>query len=222
MKLNGPPEKESWRTVVAVVGNIKNQLDLPASPEMYFPLRQQTENTMALAARTLSDPRSMEESVRAQVTALDRDQPVFDIRTMNDLRSLSVIPQRIGGTLMTAFAGFALVLAAIGLFGVIAYAVSERTREIGIRMALGAKPREVFRLVVGQGMVLALIGLLVGLPLALGMGRAVAGLLYGVAPNDFATFAGVAVLLALVAFAACYIPARRAMRVDPIIALRYE
>jgi len=147
---------------------------------------------------------------------------VFDIRTMNDLRSLSVIPQRIGGTLMTAFAGFALVLAAIGLFGVIAYAVSERTREIGIRMALGAKPREVFRLVVGQGMVLALIGLLVGLPLALGMGRAVAGLLYGVAPNDFATFAGVAVLLALVAFAACYIPARRAMRVDPIIALRYE
>src|SRR5208282_277322 len=222
MRLNGPPEKEPWRTVVAVVGNIKNQLDVPAPPEMYFPLRQQTESKMALVVRTFSDPRSMEESVRAQVSALDRDQPVFDIRTMDDLRSLSVIPQRIGGTLMAAFAGFALVLAAIGLFGVIGYAVSERTREIGIRMALGAKPREVFRLIVGQGMTLALIGLLVGLPLALGMGRAVAGLLYGVAPNDFATFAGVAVLLALVALAACYIPARRAMRVDPIIALRYE
>jgi predicted permease len=222
MRLNGPPEKEPWRTVVAVVGNIKNQLDVPAPPEMYFPLRQQTENTMALVVRTSSDPRIMEESVRAQVSALDRDQPVFDIRTMDDLRSLSVIPQRIGGTLMAAFAGFALVLAAIGLFGVIAYAVSERTHEIGIRMALGAKPREVFRLVVGQGMTLALIGLLVGLPLALGMGRAVAGLLYGVAPNDFPTFAGVVILLALVALAACYIPARRAMRVDPIIALRYE
>ena len=108
------------------------------------------------------------------------------------------------------------------LFGVIAYALSERTREIAIRLALGAKPGEVFRLVVGQGMMLALIGLLVVLPLALGMGRAVAGLLYGAAPNDFATFASVAVALAAVALAACYLPARRAMRVDPIVALRYE
>jgi predicted permease len=222
MRLNGPPEKEPWRTVVAVVGNIKNQLDVPEPAEMYFPLRQQIEYTSALVVRTSSDPRSMEESVRAQVVGLDRDLPVFNVSTMDDLRSVSVIAQRIGGTLMAAFAGFALVLAAIGLFGVIAYAVSERTREIGIRIALGAGPGEVFRLVVGEGMTLALIGLLVGLPLALGMGRAVAGLLYGVAPDDFTTFAGVAVLLGGVAFAACYIPARRAMRVDPIIALRYE
>jgi putative ABC transport system permease protein len=123
---------------------------------------------------------------------------------------------------MGAFAGFAVMLAALGLFGVIAYAVKERTHEIGLRMALGAKPQEVFRLIVGQGMMLALIGLLAGLPLALGMGRAVAGLLYGVAPNDFATFAGVAATLAGVAFAACYIPARRAMRTDPMVALKYE
>jgi predicted permease len=222
MKLTGPPGKEPWRTVVAVVGNIRNRLELPAHPEMYFPLRQQVEYTAALIVRTAVDPRSMEASVRAQVTALDRDLPVFNVSTMDDLRAVSVLPQRIGGTLMTAFAGFALVLAAIGLFGVIAYAVGERTREIGIRIALGAKPREIFRLVVGQGMVLALVGLLVGLPLALGMGRAVAGLLYGVAPNDFATFAGVAGMLAAVALAACYIPARRAMRVDPVIALRCE
>ena len=110
----------------------------------------------------------------------------------------------------------------LGLFGVIAYAVSERTHEIGMRMALGAAPREVLRLVVGQGMRLALIGLLAGLPLALGMGRAVAGLLYGVAPDDFATFAGVAAILAGVALAACYIPARRAMRTHPMAALKYE
>jgi putative ABC transport system permease protein len=110
----------------------------------------------------------------------------------------------------------------MGLFGVIAYAVSERTHEIGIRMALGAGRGEIFRLVVGQGMLLALVGLLLGLPLALGMGRAVAGLLYGVAPNDFTTFAGVAAILAAVALAACYIPARRAMGVDPMVALRHE
>ncbi len=222
MRLTGPPEKASWRTVVAVVGNIRNQLDLPARPEMYFPLRQQMEYIVALAVRTSSDARGMAESVRSQVAALDRDLPVFDIMTMDDWRSVSVITQKIGGTLMAAFAGFALVLAAMGLFGVIAYAVSERTHEIGIRVALGAGRGEVFRLVVGQGMLLALIGLLVGLPLALGMGRAVARLLHGVAPNDLATFAGVAAILAGVALAACYIPARRAMRVDPMVALRYE
>jgi predicted permease len=222
MKLTGPPEKDPWRTVVAVVGNVRNQLDLPAHPEVYFPLRQQVEYTVALVVRTPSDAMRMAESVRAQVAALDPDLPAFNISTMDELRSTSVIAQRTGGMLMTAFAGFALVLAAIGLFGIIAYAVGERTREIGIRIALGAKPRAIFRLVVGQGMALALVGLLVGLPLALGMGRAVAGLLYGVAPNDFATFAGVAAMLATVALAACYIPARRAMRVDPVIALRHE
>jgi|HubBroStandDraft_1064217.scaffolds.fasta_scaffold10172_2 predicted permease len=222
MRLNGAPEKKPWRTVVAIVGDVRNQLDLRAGPEMYFPLRQQVGYTAALVVRTSSDARSMEATVRAQVAALDRDLPVFDVSTMDDLRSVSVTAQRMGGTLMTAFAGFALVLAAIGLFGVISYAVSERTHEIGIRMALGADPRQVLRLVVGQGMTLALIGLLLGLPLALGMGRAVGGLLYSVAPNDFATFAGVAVVLAGVAMVACYIPARRAMRVDPTVALRHE
>ena len=222
MRFSGSLQDQPWRTVVTVVGNVRNQLDVPAPAEMYFPLRQQTRTTMVLVVRTATDPRSLTESVRAQVAALDRDLPVFDVMTMDDWRSISVIPQKIGGTLMAAFAGFALVLSAIGLFGVIAYTVSERTHEIGIRLALGAGRGDVFRLVVGQGMLLALIGLLVGLPLALGMGRAVAGLLYGVAPNDFATFAGVAAILAGVAFAACYIPARRAMRVDPMVALRYE
>ena len=222
MRFSGRLADQPWRTVVAVVGNIQNQLGVPAPAEMYFPLRQQAKSTMALVVRTSSDPRSLEESVRAQVAALDRDQPVFDVMTMDDLRSVNLIGYRLGGALMSAFAGFAVVLAALGLFGVIAYAVNERTHEIGLRMALGAKPQEVFRLIVGQGMTLALIGLLAGLPLALGMGRAVAGLLYGVAPNDFATFAGVAATLAGVAFAACYIPARRAMRTDPMVTLKYE
>jgi putative ABC transport system permease protein len=222
MRFSGRPEDQPWRTVVAVVGNVRNQLDVPAPAEMYFPLRQQTRNTMALVVRTIPDPRSMEEGIRAQVAALDRDQPVFNVMTTDDLRSVSVIAQRVGGTLMSAFAGFSLVLSAVGLFGVIAYAVSERTHEIGIRMALGAEPRKVFRLIVGQGMTLALIGLLIGLPIALGMGRAVSGLLYGVAPNDFETFAGVAAMLGAVAFAACYIPARRAMRIDPMVALRHD
>jgi predicted permease len=222
LRFSGPLEDRPWRVVVAVVANVRTQLDRPAPAEMYFPLRQQAESTMALIVRTMPDPRSLEESVRGQVVAADRDQPVFRVMTMDDLRAVSVTGQRIGGTLMAGFAGFALLLAGMGLFGVIAYAVSERAHEIGIRMALGAKPREVFRLVVGQGMILALIGLVLGLPLALGMGQAVAGLLYGVAPNDLATFAGVAAILAAVAFAACYIPARRAMRVDPMITLRYE
>ncbi len=222
MRFSGPLDKQPWRSVVAVVGNVRNQLAAPAPAEMYFPLRQQTQTSMALIVRTASDPRSLTESVRAQVAALDRDLPVFDVMTMEDWRSVSVLPQKIGGTVMGAFAGFALVLAAMGIFGVIAYSVSERTHEIGIRLALGAGRREILRMVVGQGMLLALIGLLLGLPLALGMGRAVAGLLYGVAPNDFTTFAGVAAIFAAVALAACYIPARLAMGVDPMVALRHE
>jgi putative ABC transport system permease protein len=222
MRLSGPLESHPWRTVVAVVGDVRNRPEVPPSPEMYFPLRQETQKAMALVVRTSTDPRSLENGIRARVASLDRDLPVFDVMTMDELRAVSITAQRIGGTLMAVFAGLALVLAATGLFSVIACVVSDRTHEIGIRMALGAKPREVGRLIVGQGMILALIGLSIGVPLALAMGRAIAGLLYGVAPDDLATFAGVSVLLAAVSFAACYIPARRAMRVDPTIALRYE
>jgi putative ABC transport system permease protein len=222
MRLSGPLESHPWRTVVAVVGDIRNHPDLPADEEMYFPLRQQTERSMAVVVRTSTNPRSLENGVRARVAALDRDLPVFDVMTMDQLRSVSITAQRIGGTLMTVFAGLALVLAATGLFSVIACAVSDRTHEIGIRIALGARPREVGRLMVGQGMMLAAVGLLIGLPLALAMGRAISGLLYGVSPNDFVTFAGVGAILLGVSFAACYIPARRAMRVDPTVALKYQ
>jgi putative ABC transport system permease protein len=222
MRFAGPLESHPWRIVVAVVGDIRDRPDAPPSPEMYFPLPQQVENTMALVVRTSTDPRKLENSVRAQVTALDRDLPVFGVMTMDELRSVAITAQRIGGTLMAVFAGLTLVLAAMGLFSVIACAVSDRTHEIGIRIALGARPREVGRQIVGQGMLLVLAGLLIGLPLALAMGRAISGLLYGVAPDDFVTFAGVAAMLFAVSLAACYIPARRAMQVDPTVALKYE
>jgi putative ABC transport system permease protein len=222
IRFSGPAEEQPWYTVVALVGDVRNQLDQRARPEMYFPMRQQARNTMALVVRTAGEPRALTESVRAQVLALDRDLPIFQVMTMEDWRSVSTIAQRVGGTLMAAFAGFALVLAATGLFGVIAYMVTERKHEIGVRMALGASRGEIGRLVVGRGMALVLIGMLLGLPLALGMGHAVAGLLYGVAPTDSATFVGVAVLLGCVSLAACYLPARRATRVDPLVALRYE
>jgi len=222
MRFSGPIENHPWLQVVAVVGDVRNRPDAPPSPEMYFPLSQQTERAMTLVVRTSTDPRSLESSVRARVSALDRDLPVFNVMTMDDLRSVSITAQRIGGTLMSVFAGLTLILAAMGLFSVIACAVSDRTHEIGIRMALGARPREVGRRIVGEGMILALAGLLIGLPLALAMGRAIAGLLYGVAPDDLATFAGVAAILSGVSLAACYIPARRAMQVDPTVALKYE
>ena len=184
---------------------------------MYFPLRQQIEKSMAAVVRASTDPRGLESGVRRRVAALDHDLPVFNVLTMDELRSVSITAQRIGGTLMAVFAGLALVLAATGLFSVIACAVSDRTHEIGIRIALGARPPEVGRLIVGQGMLLMVIGLLIGLPLALAIGRAISGLLFGVPPDDLATFAGVAVLLIAVSLAACYLPVRRAIRVDAML-----
>jgi predicted permease len=222
IRFSGPLAEQPWQTVVAVVGNLRNRLDVPPSPEMYFPVSQHPENTMALVVRSGSDPRNLIEAIRGRVAALDHDLPVFDVMTVDDLRSVSLVAQRIGGTLMATFAAFALVLAATGLFGLIAYTVSERMHEIGLRMALGATPLEILRLVVGRGMMLVLVGLIAGLPLALGLGRAVSTLLYGVRPDDFATFAVVGFVLSAVALAACYVPARRAMRVDPLAALRHE
>ena len=222
IRFSGPIESHPWRLVVAAVGDVRNRPDAPPSPEMYFPLRQQSEKAMAMVVRTSTDSHSLENSVRARVSALDHDLPVFDVMTMDELRSVSITAQWIGGTLMSVFAGLTLVLAAMGLFSVIASAVSDRTHEIGIRIALGAGPRDVGRQIVGQGMILALAGVVIGLPLALAMGRAIAGLLYDVAPDDFATFAGVATILSGVSLAACYIPARRAMQVDPAVALKFE
>jgi putative ABC transport system permease protein len=164
----------------------------------------------------------MTTEIREAVQSIDKDQPIFAISTMEKLRSDSVATRRMTLVLLGLFSGLALVLGAIGIYGVISYSVAQRTHEIGIRMALGAPRRDVFRLVVGQGLKLAGIGIAIGIVAAFGLARLMSSLLYGVSTADFETFVGVSILLALVALLACYVPARRAMRVDPTVALRYE
>jgi putative ABC transport system permease protein len=168
------------------------------------------------------DPAALTSSIREAVHSIDKDQPIFAIVTMKQLVSDSVATRRMTLVLLGLFSGLALILGAIGIYGVISYSVAQRTHEIGIRMALGAPRGDVFRLVVGQGLKLAGIGIAIGILAAFGLARLMSSLLYGVSVTDFETFAGVAILLVLVALLACYVPARRAMRVDPIVALRYE
>jgi putative ABC transport system permease protein len=164
----------------------------------------------------------MAASVREQVHQLDKDQSVADMQTLVQVVSASLAQPRLNTLLLAGFAALALLLAAIGVYGVISYSVAQRTREIGIRMALGATRGKVFRLVVGEGLLLTLVGLGVGLVAASGLARLMTSLLYGVPPSDPVTFLAVSLLLAGVALLASYIPARRAMKVDPMVALRYE
>jgi putative ABC transport system permease protein len=177
---------------------------------------------MALVVKSGADPVLLTSAIRDTVQSIDKDQPISAISTMKELVSNSVATRRMTLVLLGLFSGLALVLGAVGIYGVISYSVTQRTHEIGIRMALGAPRRGVFRLVVGQGLKLAGIGIAIGVVAAFGLARLMSSLLYGVSATDFETFAGVAILLALVALLACSIPARRATRVDPLVALRYE
>jgi len=164
----------------------------------------------------------MSDPIRQQVAAIDKDQPVFDVKTMNEVRAISVAVYSFGSATMGIFAVLALALAAVGIYGVMAYAVTQRTQEIGIRMALGARARDVLKLVVTSGMRMAVGGAIAGLIGAFVITRLMAGLLFGVSPTDLLTFGLVTAALLLVALLACYIPARRATKVDPLVALRYE
>lgn len=177
---------------------------------------------MTLAIRSRSGSAGLVEEVKKEVWSLDRQIPVSNVQSMDELLSVSLAEERFDMLLLGAFAGLALILAAVGIYGVMAYTVSQRTHEIGIRIALGAQRGDVVRLVVGQGAKLALAGIIVGLAGAFALTRLMASLLFDVTPTDPLTFAAVAIVLAMVALAACYIPARRAMRVDPMTALRYE
>jgi putative ABC transport system permease protein len=177
---------------------------------------------MYLVLHTESAPLSLLGAARAEVRALDRTVPVSEVKTLEQQLDGSVAIRRLSMTLLLVFALLALVLAAVGIYGVMSYSVSQRTHEIGIRMALGAQPADVLKLVVRQGMVLTLIGVAVGLAASFALTRFLSSLLFGVSATDPVTFAGVALLLAAVALAASYLPARRATKVDPMVALRYE
>ncbi|MEJ7576820.1 MAG: ABC transporter permease [Pyrinomonadaceae bacterium] len=218
--------------IVGVVAHVKH-FGLDATeriqPQLYLPFNQAPDSVlpsmggrMNLIIRTAIDPLTLAAAVRREVQAVDRNQPVYNINTMEQTLAQSLATQRLSMTLLTFFAGVALLLAAIGIYGVLSYAVTQRTHEIGLRMALGAQRKDVLKLVVGQGMMLVVVGIIIGLVASFILMRLMASLLYGVSATDPVTFASVALLLAVVALLACYIPARRAMRVDPMIALRYE
>jgi putative ABC transport system permease protein len=220
----GPPESnEPWHTIVGVVGEVRHQrLDMATRKSIYIPFDQIPVREMAITVRSQGDPLSLVGAVRNQVRELDADQPVTAIRPMTDVISRSVWQPRLYTILFAVFAAVALVLSSVGIYGVISYSVTQRTHEIGIRMALGASARDVLRMVVGQGMILTLVGIALGLLGAFGLTRMMESLLFGVTATDPATFVGVSLLLGCVALLACYIPARRATRVDPMVALRYE
>jgi predicted permease len=208
-----------WFTIVGVVGNV-HQYGLEAAPtlDVYYTGGW----TRYTVIRTASDPNALAQAAIAEVHKFDSNLPVTHAITLDNLFRDSVSPRRFSTFLLGIFAGLALLLAAMGIYGVMSYVVSLRTNEIGIRMALGAKPGDIWRLVIGRGVQLALAGVAFGIVGAFALTKLIASLLYGVKPTDPSTFGGVALLLVSVALLACYVPARRAMRVDPMVALRYE
>lgn len=210
-------------TVVGVIGDIKHHgLDTVTRNEIYVPFEQVPISEMFVAVRTSADPMQQVGAVRAAVQGLDKDLPLFNVRSMEELFGRSVAERRFQMLLHGVFSLLALVLASVGIYGVMSYSVAERTHEFGIRLALGAGQRDVLKLVIGQGMILVLMGVSVGLGAALALTRLIATMLYSVSATDPMTFAIVSLLLATVALVACYVPARRATKVDPLVALRYE
>jgi len=217
-----PPGGDT-RVIVGVVGDVKHSaLDEEAKPEIYFPMAQSPPIFMSLAVRASGDPMQMVAAVRGQVWAVDKDQPISDIETMERLMAKSVAPRRFNLLLLGVFALVGLALAGVGLYGVISYTVTQRTREIGVRMALGAQRVDVLRLVIREGMKLAFIGALLGLGGALALTRLLKTLLFGVSATDPLTFIVIAAVLIIVALLACWIPARRAASMDPLVSLRVE
>lgn len=225
IRQGGPDERQLlWLTIAGIVGDVREFDPLTAPrPTMYFPITQFPDGILRdWVVRSVRDPLTVASSVRAAVWSVDKDLPVTRVRTMEEVWSLSIASERLNLLLFVLFALLALVLSTVGIYGVMAYNVAERTREIGIRVALGARSNDVLKLVLARGFRLAGLGLLLGVAAAFALTRLMASMIYGVSSTDAATFSTVALLLGAVALAACYIPARRALRVDPIVALRYE
>jgi putative ABC transport system permease protein len=220
-----PTDKPAWITVVGIVGDVHQAgLDIPARPEMYQLYQQQDFGFEPeyLAVRTSGDPMLLAEAVRKEVWTVDKEQPVAGVMPLEDLVDDNLAPRRIQASLLGGFAGMALLLASLGIYAVLSFAVAQRTQEIGVRVALGAEPGDVLHLVFSHGLKLFMIGAALGLAAALALSRTLTHLLYGVSAYDPVSFASVTILLAGVTLLACYIPARRATRVDPMVALRYE
>jgi predicted permease len=218
-----PPKDQDWTRVVGVIGDIKDFPNSPLpEPSFYWPITQEPYPELYLAVRTINDPLSLVEAVRSEVRSLNKDVAVADIKTLETIASSALAGQRFTLMIVGLFALAALALAAIGIYGVMSYLVSQRTREIGIRLALGAQGADVVRLVLRQGMMLAAIGVALGLAGAFALTRLMESLLFRVKPADPLTFIAISTSLALAALAACWIPARRAMKVDPVVALHCE
>ena len=212
-----------WQEIVGVVGNVKQYgLQEDMLPTIFVPQAQRPEPAMAVVVRSSLRPDQLVPEIRRQVAALDRNRPLIQVRTMDQVIADSVADRRLPMLILGAFAVAALLLGAIGVYGIVGYSVAQRTQEFGIRMALGARRRDVVRMVLGQDLRLALFGLLIGLAGSLAIARLIAGLLFGITPADPGTLVATSLLILGVALLACYIPARRAARVDPMVALRYE
>src|ERR1044071_7633357 len=220
----GSDHKAPVAEVLGVVGRVKMESLNQNSDRVqgYFAFNQLPQGGMTVVIKGASDPNQLISSVRGAVREIDPDQPIYSPRTMNEIRAESVAGERLNLTLLSLFAGIALVLAIVGIYGVMSYSVTQRTHEIGIRMAIGARPRDVFAMILGQGMKLALLGVVIGLLAAFGLTRLMETMLFGVEPRDAMTFASIPVLLIAVALLACYLPGRRATKVEPTISLRYE
>ena len=219
----GPPR---WMTIVGVVGDVKQySLAESAYPAVFTPFAQSNEawrRWMCVVVRMPQSSASLIPAVKGQIWSLDSQIPLNRIQSMDELLDLSLAERRFNMSLLGLFAGMAMILAAVGIYGLLSYSVSQRTHEIGVRVAVGARRRDVLKLVLGQGARLAAVGLAAGVLGALALTRLMASLLFGVTATDPATFATVALLMMAVALLACFVPARRAMRVDPMVALRNE
>ncbi len=210
-------------SIIGVTANVMNaDFDDELEPQIYVPHTQEVRWTISLVIRSSADPAQLTSAVRGEVSALDKTLPIFNVKPMEQVIRERLSPKRVAASMMAIFALLALTLAGVGIYAVMSYTVSQRTHEIGIRMALGAQARDIFKLVITQGLALTTTGIVIGLAGALAMTRAMAGLLYGVTTTDPLTFIGISILLSGVAMLACYVPTRRAIRVDPMIALRYE